>query len=189
LRTLIDRIAVALKTIDAVGGAHKSFLPGIGPFGEPQLVRLVAQELAVSYPDEYGGARTMRQPDLMLPGRWALEFKIVRPFGDNGRPAEHWSENLLHPYLGNVSALGDCLKLAALDVPERRCVVVVTYSHHPPRIEFEPLIRSFEVIADQVLGLSLGPRYSSEALDLIHPVHARATVFGWEVFSPSVAPH
>lgn len=42
-------------------------------------------------------------PDVLVPNRWALEFKIVRPFGDNGIEAERWSQNLLHPYPGNVS--------------------------------------------------------------------------------------
>jgi len=43
----------------------------------------------------------------------ALEFKIARPFGDNGKEAENWSVNLPHPYAGNVSVIGDCLKLLA----------------------------------------------------------------------------
>src|SRR6058998_405930 len=34
------------------------------------------------------------------------------PFGDNGKEAENWSVNLLHPYEGNVSTIGDCCKLA-----------------------------------------------------------------------------
>ncbi len=87
----------------------------------------------------------------------------------------------MHPYAGNVSTLGDCLKLVQLRAVERRGVVVVTYSHNPPEVDFEPLVRSFELIATDVLGIQLGTRASSDVDALIHPIHTRATVFGWEV--------
>ena len=57
--------------------------------------------------------------DFVLPGEWAVGVKLARPFGDNGKPAERWSENLLYPYPGNTSSLGDCLKLLNSDFPER----------------------------------------------------------------------
>jgi hypothetical protein len=41
-----------------------------------------------------GAVRTKRTPDLLIPGAWALEFKLARPFGDNGKEAENWSVNL-----------------------------------------------------------------------------------------------
>ena len=76
-----------------------------------------------------------------------MEFKITRPFGENGREAENWSVNLLHPYAGNVSTIGDCYKLGALQCPERKEVVVIGYEHTPPQIDLTPLIGSFEIIA------------------------------------------
>src|SRR6266853_2533360 len=91
-------------------------------------------------------ARTKRTPDLLIPNEWAFEFKITRPYGDNDREAENWSVNLLHPYAGNVSTIGDCYKLARLDCPERRAVVVIGYEHTPPKIALNPLIESFEAI-------------------------------------------
>jgi len=47
----------------------------------------------------------------LIKGLWVIEVKIARPFGDNGKEAEAWSVNLLHPYAGNTSIIGDCLKL------------------------------------------------------------------------------
>jgi len=62
-----------------------------------------------------------------------MEFKIVRPYGDNDREAEDWSVNLLHPYPGNVSTIADCWKLQSLECAERKAVVVVGYEHTPPK--------------------------------------------------------
>ncbi len=33
---------------------------------------------------------TKRSPDLLIPGEWAIEVKIARPYGDNDREAENW---------------------------------------------------------------------------------------------------
>ena len=103
LSRLTADIAEALVRVDRKRLRHKNFQPGIGPFGEAAAIRAALEELSAMDADEYGAARIQRNPDLLIPGSWAIEAKIARPFGDNGRPAEHWSENLLHPYRGNVS--------------------------------------------------------------------------------------
>jgi len=83
LEALVQDIADVLKDIDSSRVPFKSFQPGVGPYGEPQLVKLVAEGL--NRMPQYGGcAKTMRNPDLMLAGHWALEIKLARPFGDNG---------------------------------------------------------------------------------------------------------
>jgi hypothetical protein len=144
------------------------------------LVKEVARILNHK-PSFQGRVLTKRSPDLLIKEAWALEFKIVRPFGDNGREAENWSVNILHPYEGNVSSLGDCLKLLALDIPERKAVVVVGYEHNPPQLRLQPLVESFELIASRVMGVRLGPRIEESRKPLIHPVHQQLTVFAWEV--------
>ena len=112
LQELINDIADTLVAIDSSGVPFKDYQPGVGPYGEPQLLTEVARRLDAM--TIYHGARTKRTPDLLIPGQWALEFKIARPFGNNGKAAENWSVNLLHPYPGNVSSIGDCFKLQAL---------------------------------------------------------------------------
>jgi len=134
LGVVVADIADAIVQIDASRVPFRSFQPGVGPYGEPQLVKLIASYLngLAGYENK---ARTKRTPDLLIPNEWALEFKIMRPYGDNDREAENWSVNLLHPYAGNVSTIGDCYKLASLDCPERRAVVVTGYaSTLPPRL-------------------------------------------------------
>ena len=154
LRELIEDVADALVAIDSSGVPFKNYQPGVGPYGEPQLLAEVARRLNDS--PNYQGTRTKRTPDLLVPGKWALEFKIARPFGDNGNRAENWSVNLLHPYPGNVSSIGDCLKLQTIQGQERKAVVVIGYEHDPPEIDLTPLMLSFEAIAKYVMQIPLG---------------------------------
>ncbi len=120
---------------------------------------------------------------MLIPGKWALEFKIARPFGDNGKEAENWSVNLLHPYEGNVSSIGDCYKLLTLGGKERKAVVVIAYEHVPCRIDLTPLVKSFEVIAKRVAHIDLSARIEQRREGLVHPVHQCVRLFGWEVLS------
>lgn len=89
--------------------------------------------------------------------------------------------NLLHPYPGNISAIGDCYKLAALRCSERKAVVVIGYEHNPARIDLAPLIAAFEIVATQVARFRLSPRVECRRIGLIHPVHECLRVFAWEV--------
>jgi len=113
LANLVADFADALAAVDATRSIHKEFQPGIGPYGEADAVRAALAWLRDARAPTYRSAATKRLPDLLIPGEWAVELKVIRPFGDNGKPAEHWSENVLHPYPGNTSSLGDCLKLLA----------------------------------------------------------------------------
>src|SRR5712691_2464910 len=180
LEDLLSEITAALVHIDASGECFRAFQPGVGPYGEPQLVRLIENHLN-QLPNYRGTVRTKRSPDLLIPNEWAVEFKITRPFGDNGKEAESWSVNLLHPYSGNVRTIGDCWKLARHRGPERRAVFVIGYEHVPPKIDLTPLVQSFEAISKHVLAIKLSPRLETRRVGLIHPVHQSLRVFAWEV--------
>lgn len=90
MQKLVDKFAEALRWIDESRVPFKSFQPGVGPYGEPQVVRKSLEYLKDQYPNEFSEAKAKRNPDVLIPNCWALEFKIVRPFGDNGNEAEHW---------------------------------------------------------------------------------------------------
>jgi hypothetical protein len=182
LKQVISDIVEALVSVDTCGVAFKQFQPGVGPYGEPQLLRALAKYLN-TIPLYASGVRTKRTPDLLISKHWALEFKLARPFGDNGKEAENWSVNLLHPYRGNVSAIGDCLKLQCLNGAERKAVVVIGYEHSPPQISLAPLLDAFELVATKVVGISLGPRVQLVRGGLCHPVHQQLLVAAWEVLS------
>ena len=187
---IVSDLAVALKMVDETRpqGKAGSYRPGVGPLAEADAVSRALQHLKERIrPSAYANAAPRWYPnrrqkcDLVIPTRWAIEFKLIRPFGDNGVEAEHWSENVLHPYPGNTSSIGDCIKLAQSEFPERKAVVVFGYEHTPPQIDLAVAVRSFEVIAEQVLGIQLSIRNSAEFGQLIHPVHQQGKVFGWEV--------
>ena len=184
LEQVIADVAAALVSIDQCGVSFKQFQPGVGPYGEPQLLAAVTRYFN-TIPAYEGLVKTKRTPDLLIPGQWALEFKLARPFGDNGREAESWSVNLLHPYEGNVSLIGDCLKLQSLGGPERKAVVVVGYEHTRPKIPLSPLIGAFELVATRVAGVRIGSRVQVIQANLCHPVHQQFLVAAWEVLSSS----
>jgi hypothetical protein len=183
LKAVVDAFAEGLRAIDNSGVAHKRFQRGVGPYGEAEAVRLALQHMREHRPNLFSEARTKKLPDLLIPGQWALEFKIVRPFGDNGLPAEHWSENILHPYAGNTSSLGDCLKLQLSGLPERKGIIVFGYEHAQAVIPLDPAIRSFELLASHVMQVNLTPRIERRIEELVHPVHQVLRVFGWEILS------
>lgn len=181
LQQVVSDILEAVVRIDKSREAFRAFQAGVGPYGEPQLVRRIADYLN-EMPRYKGTVRTKRTPDLLIPDEWSIEFKIARPYGDNGKEAENWSVNLLHPYPGNVSTLGDCYKLAMIPGPERKAVIVIGYEHVPPRIDLAMLVESFEAIAKYVTHFNLSTRIEANRQDLVHPVHQRVRVFAWELF-------
>jgi hypothetical protein len=89
--------------------------------------------------------------------------------------------NLLHPYPGNTSLLGDCLKLREMACVERKAVIAIGYEHDPAQVSLEPLWKAFEVVADAVLNIKLGARVEMTREGLIHPVHQRLRVVAWKV--------
>jgi hypothetical protein len=185
LKTVVSDIADSLADVDksrerapkAKGGFYQE---GVGPFPEWLLLNRICQILG-SKSEYQGKVETRRCPDLLIKSSWALEFRIVRPFGDSGKEAEDWSLNLLHPYKGNTSALGDCVKLLELDTPEKKAVVVIGYECDPTQKPLAPLVDSFEILAGRIMKIKLGPRETENRKNLIHPVHQQVTVYGWEV--------
>jgi len=181
LDVFVNDFADALAAVDRSGAQHKHFQPGIGPFGEADAIRAALTELKAKHATHYAKAITRRLPDLLIPAAWALELKIIRPYGDNGKPAEHWSENILHPYPGNTSSLGDCLKLLEAMLPERKAVVIFGYEHSPAQVPLDTAISAFELIAANVLSIRLGPRIHTKRQGFIHPVHQALRVFAYEI--------
>lgn len=180
LKDVISDVADVFVVIDSSRVPYRNYQLGVGPYGEPQLLRKTAEIL--NSQDIYRGrVETRRNPDLLIRESWAMEFKLARPFGDNGREAENWSVNLLHPYEGSQSALGDCLKLRQLDCSEKKAVVVVGYEHDPPVITLEPLIKGFEMLAEHILKIELGPQIVENRKNLVHPIHQQLTVYSWQV--------
>ena len=107
----------------------------------------------------------------------------MRPFGDNGKEAEDWSVNMLHPYPGNVSLLGDAIKLTQLKDYSQKGLFVIGFEHSPPKLALDPLLDSFEAIARAVMGIKLGERIEQSRGPLVHPEHQLLRCVGWQLVS------
>lgn len=176
---LVSEIANLLADFDAEHPIHGRYQPGIGPYTETKLVKEIAERLrSIGLP-----AKTKQTPDMVIGDEWGVEFKIARPFGDNGKEAEHWSQNLTHPYRGNVSLIGDAMKLRELDTVARKCVFAIGFEHDKPQIPLEPLFSAFEVLAQSLLGIPLGKRLQEQRSGLVHPVHQTLICASWEVLA------
>jgi hypothetical protein len=190
LPKLVADFADALLAVDQsapIGASRtRTYQPGLGPLTEREAVKLAAARMIAVEP-RYAGMGPARYPgvalecDLVIPGSWAIEIKLARPFGDNGMLAEHWSDNLLYPYPGNVSALGDALKLRGMPAALAKGIVIYGFEHSDVRLPLEPAIRSFEIIAARVLGLRFSERVQETRLGLIHPTHSVVRVYGWQI--------
>ena len=105
----------------------KAYSPGLGPHGENKAVALVMHELGElnayyrsAHPVPYPASRLRCDLGLGEPPEWAIEVKMARAFGDNGKLDDTYLKDLLSPYPADHSALGDASKLRASDFRCRR---------------------------------------------------------------------
>jgi hypothetical protein len=189
LTNIITDLADALKAVDSTRPIEGNFKPGIGPHTEDH-----ARDMALAYlrnqpntASTYQNAGSVQYPrrremcDLVIPEKWAIELKLLRPFGDNDREAEHWSSKIIHPYYGNKSAIGDMLKLHDSGFTCRKAIILFAYEHNEPRIDHEITLKIFEIIASECHRIKLGQRIVEERRDLVHSTFAVLKVIGWEI--------
>lgn len=188
LSRIVSQFTQALKEVDSEEPTedHERYKPGIGPFKEPKAIdraleKLQAFEVWHDAETEVEYPSSGKNCDLLIPGKWAIEVKLVRPFRDNGDKSPHWVENALYPYEGNESAIGDCMKLRESNFSEQKAVVMYGFEHTPPKIPLETTMEAFEAITEEVHGINLGPRRSAGEKGLVHPVHEQVKTYGWVI--------
>jgi hypothetical protein len=154
---ILDDFAQALKWLDGLGVQEKSYSPGVGPFTETRAVIDSLKYLKKEKSSIYGPAQIKRNgcPDLMIPGEWALEFKLMRPYRDNGDLEDFWFKKILYPYDGNASSIGDCVRLINGRFPEKKGIIMIGYQHNEPKLDLRITVKSFELIAKEVRGIQL----------------------------------
>lgn len=133
-------------------------------------------QLGVSYPRNPG-----RKCDLCL-GRppnwgWAIEAKMLRLYGDNGKLNDNMLMHILSPYSEHRSALTDCQKLVESGLSGRKAIAI--YAYESAKFPMTPAIDAFELLARNVVQLS--ERITACFRGLMHPVHQGGAVFGWEI--------
>jgi hypothetical protein len=181
--------AAGLMLADARNPRWGAYQPGIGPHTEVQTVALVLAELRREHPALYGSVPTgVRYPnslrqkcDLLISpsgGRsWAVEVKMLRLMGDNGKPNDNMLMHILSPYPSHRSALTDCQKLVGSGFSGSLGVLIYGYDYDA--LPMEPAVEAFEQLAEH--RVRLGPRQAASFDGLVHPVHRRGGVFVWEV--------
>jgi hypothetical protein len=195
LAELVGDVAAAIKRIDerrpraANMRTGALYQPGIGPHPETQAVSLVVKELGAldggPYTDRlytgitYPGSRQKCDLCIGVAPRWewAVEVKMLRLMGDNGKPNDNMLMHILSPYPGDRSALTDCPKLLSSGLFGRKAILIYGFDY--PNLPMEPAIDAFEVLAQRLI--TLGPRAEGAYSDLVHPVHRQGRVFGWEL--------
>jgi hypothetical protein len=108
---------------------------------------------------------------------------MLRLRGDNGKLNDNMLMHILSPYVEHRSALTDCEKLLSSGFIGKKAIII--YGFDDDDYPLEPAIRAFEVLADDRFGLSR--RTAALFTDLIHPVHSRGAVFGWQLLDKEVA--
>jgi hypothetical protein len=193
LEDIVDDFAAALARVDETAPTWKStrsgtaFQPGIGPHPETEATRLIVQQMAATRPTRYG-ALTLGMPypaaprqrcDVVIgePASWAVEVKLLRMLGDNGKLNDNMLMHVLSPYPAHRSALTDVAKLAGSGFGCRRAVLIYGFDY--PDWPMDPAIDAFERLAAALAPLS--ERSEASFGGLVHPVQQEGRVFAWQV--------
>jgi hypothetical protein len=189
LADVVIDFAQAIQAVDSAEPVEASYLPGIGPLREARTVELVMTHLAGADPVRYAshalgvryGDRTRQEADICLggpaPWEWAIEVKMLRLLGDNGKRNDNMVTHILSPYPANKSALTDCTKLLTASLGIHKAVLIYGFDY--PLWPMDPAIEAFEALASREVNLV--DRAVAMFDGLMHPVHQRGRVFGWEV--------
>ena len=181
--------ADSLAPVASSSRTGASYQPGIGPHTETQTVKLVMGYLGSAAPLRYAYCRlgvpyaygTRQACDVCLggpgPWEWAIEVKMLRLMGDNGKLNDNMLMHILSPYPKQRSALTDCTKLLDSQLGTHKAILIYRYDYSD--WPMDPAIEAFETLANQKVKLA---SHAVAAFDgLIHPVHRRGRVFGWQV--------
>jgi hypothetical protein len=180
LKQIVDAFGEGLHAIDNSNVAHKRFQPGVGPYGEAQAVPLALQHMR-----EHQPRFVLRSSNETAPG--CLDS---RQMGARGKDCStlrgQWTSGrtLVGKYSSPISreyklSLGDCMKLLQSGLPERKGIIVFGYEHAQAVVPLDPAIRSFELLAGEIMQVKLTPRVERRIEGLTHPVHQVLRVFGW----------
>jgi len=102
---------------------------------------------------------------------------MLRLMGDNGKLNDNMVMHILSPYPAHRSALTDCRKLLASQLGTQKAVLIYGYDY--PGWPMDPAIEAFQALASREVTLADTMVASFDGL--IHPVHRRGRVFGWQV--------
>ena len=193
LNEFVTALAEGIQLADAtepvwVSNRGRTYQPGIGPHTESATLGLAFEQFSsmdtgiplereVPYPNF---PRSKCDLVLARPAEWAVEVKMLRRMGDNGKPNDNILMHILSPYHQDRSAVTDCDKL--LDSGFETRLAIVIYGDDYPDFPMDPAIEAFEVLAER--RVCLRSKVCASFNGLVHPVHQEGRVFGWEIAAP-----
>jgi len=170
----------------AVGSrSGRIYQAGLGPHAENAAVALVLSALHQQWPKRYQPAQQLQYPgtrqrcDLGVgsPVEWAVEIKMARAFGDNGKLDDTYLKDLLSPYPSDHSALGDSIRLRQSRFTCRKAVVIYGFDYATRTLD--PALQALELLMRD--KGAIGERVEANLEALVHPVHSIGRVVAWEI--------
>jgi hypothetical protein len=196
LERIVEDFAWGMKAADSKrpqainNRSGEPFSPGIGPHTEARTIELVRDELVGMSSSPYAGLIGLQVPYPSSPRAkcdlcigedsnplWAIEVKMLRLIGDNGKVNDNILMHILSPYPAHRSAVTDCEKLVNSRLGIRQAILIFGYDH--AEWTMLPAIEAFELLARDRAVLS--ERVNAAVLGLEHPFHQQGQVFGWEI--------
>jgi hypothetical protein len=191
LHKLVYDFAAGLRAADALGPQARSqrgsrvYQTGIGPHSEDAAIKLTLDQMRARDEMTYRYVRPIPYPHsrrrcdlgIGMPTTWAIEVKMARAFGDNGRLDDTYLKDLLSPYERDHSALSDATKLLEFDC--RRAILI--YGFEYPTRPLEQATKALELLMGAVVKISARVEASFDGL--VHPIHSSGRVMAWEVLS------
>ena len=130
-------LAVDREAPRAVGRNGRMYQPGIGPHGEREAVELTVQRMRTQHQHLYNELQTQvtypgsqQKCDILWTTNltsWAIEVKMIRFRGDNGKLADLSVQDILSPYEADHSAVADCLRLSTAAFRDHKAVLLYAF--------------------------------------------------------------
>ena len=150
-------------------------------------MKLISNEMRASRPERYTsmtlGApypeRQRQRCDLVIgdPAEWAVEVKLLRLLGDNGKLNDNMLMHVLSPYPAHRSALTDVAKLRSSGFVCHLAILIYGFDYED--WPMEPAVQAFETLA--LVQASFLDRAVVPFDALVHPVHKSGRVYAWEI--------
>ena len=193
IKEFVECFAKSMQIVDSKApqavNARKpdiKYSPGIGPFQEKKLIKLVTNEMKNQNQTYNTILLEERYPNLSkkkLDIFWSnekvnyyIEAKAMRRLRNNGTPEEFIMVDLLSPYEGDGSVLGDIKKLKNSGFEGEKVILIYGYDYDEWPLDIA--IDCFEVLAERHF-CKFKEKYKSKFNNLIHPHHKRGEVFAW----------
>ena len=150
LKKFVESFAKGIEIADskkpqAVNARDKTikYSPGIGSFQEKKLIKLVTDEMKIldkNFNDielevKYSNSRKKCDIAYGTKNKMYIEAKAMRRLRNNGSPEEFIMVDILSPYEGDGSVLGDIKKLLDSEFNGQKAIIIYGYTLREPEQE------------------------------------------------------